>query len=528
MKKYVLLFKKASTDPNWKFFLLGLAMAIIFSPGNLFIDTEKRLQVTRWIWTDEPQVLESDSQYLNHLPGKNGNKMAQFGLGQSLIMVPADMLSSILLGKDLNSSKSKIREMIVYYFTFPIITGFALMFVRKIVGNYLSEIKIADFVTLSIAFCSSFFIYAKDTQENMLMNLCVFAGIWHGLLWGKHGSYRHAALLGIFFGYLMLIRISTIAVIAPFCAVFLIFFLRNSSSRWCKKYIMSLCTVVGVLILFVLLERFYHWHRFGEITKTYADYMIEQAKLHGHEDNYPMGYPMASGLYGFFIDIRKSVFLFDPIIVFSVLVLFIKNKANNSSNIMLTAGFSSLIFTALLYSKSDFWHGDTSWGPRHLHIAIMPVVMFGLIGFVNCMRFYSSRFITTTFKISLLLGALVQLLSLPLYNDLEIDQWKAGYKPYFPPVLRVMNLVARMKGDPYLWKLDCGSERILELQKLPIQFLPFQISSKLPNSIIGNVLSYSLIIIWLTILIFFLYWVVVWTKCSWSSTKPIRVIDARG
>jgi hypothetical protein len=134
-------------------------------------------------------------------------------------------------------------------------------------------------------------------------------------------------------------------------------------------------------------------------------------------------------------------------------------------------------------ARSDFWHGDTSWGPRHLHVAIVPTVLFGVINVASMIQQSAPVWFRKGFLAISALGIFVQIIALPLHYELEVDQWKAGYVAPFPPSLRIMNLVARITDNNELWGLSCKpSERVRNLQNLPIQFVPFQIAAKLPGS----------------------------------------------
>lgn len=480
--------RAAMSRDTARFFLLGMVLALLLSPGNLFVDAEKRLQVSRWMWTDEPQVLADDSQFLNHLPGKNGQPMAQFGIGQSLVMLPADMLCGAILGTKMTPQQMKLREMIVYYLTFPLITGLALAMARRVCGWFITDARRADLATIAFAFCSSFLIYGRDTQENMLMQLCVLGGVWHGLHWSRDGRLGHAAAMAAFLGFLILIRISTVSIIVPFCAAF---GLIATAGHWKQRrasLFAGVAVISVILLFFVALDRVYHWHRFGEFTRTYAWYMIEQAKRYGYGNNYPMGYPFWSGMFGFFLDTRKSAFLFDPLLVVSVVMLFIPSYENRSLRGLLAASLAAVFLTACLYARSDFWHGDTSWGPRHLNIAILPAVLFGVIAFMSLPRQSSRPWLRPVFSMLAAAGFTIQALSLPLYQELEIEQWKASYPITCPPVLRVLNLVSVAKHDPTLWNLDCDNDRVPVIQKLPLQFAPFQIAHAMPGSVVGKLL----------------------------------------
>ena len=56
-------------------------------------DTTHRLQVTHSLWTGQPQVLPNEYPEFG-LHGRGGRLYAWYGIGQSLLMLPADLIGS--------------------------------------------------------------------------------------------------------------------------------------------------------------------------------------------------------------------------------------------------------------------------------------------------------------------------------------------------------------------------------------------------------------------------------------------------
>src|SRR3981081_1373273 len=52
-----------------------------------------RLQTTHWIWTSQPQVFPDEYPEFG-LRGRGGRLYAWYGIGQSLLMLPADLVGS--------------------------------------------------------------------------------------------------------------------------------------------------------------------------------------------------------------------------------------------------------------------------------------------------------------------------------------------------------------------------------------------------------------------------------------------------
>ena len=76
--------------------LLGWCLALLMTPGHFgSVDAERRLQVARSWWTDEPEVAHDDGDF--GIPGRDGQRRAWYGPGQSLVMLVPDMVAVSLV-----------------------------------------------------------------------------------------------------------------------------------------------------------------------------------------------------------------------------------------------------------------------------------------------------------------------------------------------------------------------------------------------------------------------------------------------
>ena len=89
---------------NAAFFSSPLPLLLIFTALFTFLiqsgelgtaDTTYRLQVTHSLWTGDPQVFPNQYPEFG-LHGRGGHIYAWFGIGQSLLMLPADLVGSAL------------------------------------------------------------------------------------------------------------------------------------------------------------------------------------------------------------------------------------------------------------------------------------------------------------------------------------------------------------------------------------------------------------------------------------------------
>src|SRR5262249_23177277 len=78
-------------------FLLCLTaglLAFVVQSGELgSADTMHRLQTTHWLWTSQPQVFPNEYPEFG-LHGRGGQIYSWYGIGQSLLMLPADLIGT--------------------------------------------------------------------------------------------------------------------------------------------------------------------------------------------------------------------------------------------------------------------------------------------------------------------------------------------------------------------------------------------------------------------------------------------------
>src|SRR5260221_6067073 len=81
-------------DPLFLLCLTAGLLAFVVQSGELGTsDTMHRLQTTHWLWTSEPQVLPNEYPEFG-LRGRGGRLYSWYGIGQSLLMLPSDLLGT--------------------------------------------------------------------------------------------------------------------------------------------------------------------------------------------------------------------------------------------------------------------------------------------------------------------------------------------------------------------------------------------------------------------------------------------------
>ena len=81
-------------DPLLLLCLVAGLLAFAVQSGELgTIDTTYRLQTTHWLWTSQPQLYPDDYPDFG-LHGRGGRLYSWYGIGQSLLMLPADVIAT--------------------------------------------------------------------------------------------------------------------------------------------------------------------------------------------------------------------------------------------------------------------------------------------------------------------------------------------------------------------------------------------------------------------------------------------------
>src|SRR5207245_1788853 len=83
-------------DPLFLLCLTAGLLAFVVQSGELgTADTMHRLQTAHWLWTSQPQVFPNEYPEFG-LRGRGGRLYSWYGIGQSLLMLPADVVGTAL------------------------------------------------------------------------------------------------------------------------------------------------------------------------------------------------------------------------------------------------------------------------------------------------------------------------------------------------------------------------------------------------------------------------------------------------
>src|SRR5215813_12282563 len=171
-------------------FLLGLIAgltALVVQSGELgTADTTHRLQTTHSIWTSQPEVLPDEYPEFG-LHGRDGKLHSWYGMGQSLLMLPADIVGTFLEGLPIygkyDGTDPSVRSIFVSYTTNILVTVLTALlcfrFLRQL--SFTANQSVAGVLTL--LFCTTHLHYTQNMTENNYIMLLTLAGFSYQYEW---------------------------------------------------------------------------------------------------------------------------------------------------------------------------------------------------------------------------------------------------------------------------------------------------------------------------------------------------------
>src|SRR5580704_8135463 len=177
-------------------------------------DTTHRLQVAHSLWTGQPQVFPDEYPEFG-LHGRGGRLYAWYGIGQSLLMLPADLVGSAATHLPFLSSYAStkedpaIRSIIVSISTNILVnalTTLAAFHLLALLGFSTRE-SVAG--TLALLCATTHLHYAQNMTENNYILLLTLTGFALQYKWLTMGDRRALFWGSMALGLNLLTRITT-------------------------------------------------------------------------------------------------------------------------------------------------------------------------------------------------------------------------------------------------------------------------------------------------------------------------------
>jgi hypothetical protein len=448
-------------DPLFLLCLTAGLLAFVVQSGELATaDTTYRLQTTHWLWTSQPQVFPDDYPDFG-LHGRGGRLYSWYGIGQSLLMLPADLVATWIAHWHIFSGYEEdpaVRSIIVTYSTNILINVLTALIVFRLLMQLSFSVKESTAGVLALLFCTTHLHYTQNMMENNYIMLLTLVGFSFQYEWLRTGERRALLIGSAALGLNLLTRLTTgldLAAGGVFLLAVLWFEQVRGRALW--ERLLAYCKIAApVYAFFLLVERLYSFYRFGSFTSTYVPIFAKEQRLNDPTlpPNFPWSTPFHEGVFGALFKPEKSIFLFDPLLVLALLVLVLlwkrllpEVRAYAVTSLLLLFGYIAF------YARYTYWTGDHAWGDRYVSTS---AELATLLAVPLLLRYRESlgRGIWRVGMVLIAISLVIQLASLAFWLPLEIYQMETLGHPTFVIALRLKNIAAFALGKMDAWGLN--------------------------------------------------------------------------
>ncbi len=470
-------------DPLFLLCLTAALLAFVVQSGELGTsDTTHRLQTTHWLWTSEPQVFPDEYPEFG-LHGRGGRLYSWYGIGQSLLMLPSDLLGTWIAHWPIFSEYDddpSVRNILVSYSTNILINVLTALIAFRFLRQLRFGIKESVAGVLALMFCTTHLHYTQNMMENNYILLLTLAGFSYQHEWLRTGSRRALFWGCCALGLNLLTRLTTgLDLMAAGVFVLLVVWFEGLSgatggspgpqsggragtpgsppSNRLWRRLLDYCKVAApVYASFLLVDRAYQFYRFGSFTNTYVALFAQQQRQIDPTlpANFPWSTPFHAGVLGALFQPEKSIILFDPLLVLAILLLAWlwkrltpEVRAYGATSLLLLLGY------ICFYARYTFWSGDFAWGDRYVSTSVELVALMAVPLLIR----YREALGKTMWRVGwalILVSVAIQVASLAFWLPLEIYQMETLGHPTFVVALRFKNIVAFALGKMNAWGLN--------------------------------------------------------------------------
>ena len=498
-------FKKLIDNPVFLLGMVAFLTALLLQSGELgSSDTTRRLQTAHSFWTSAPPVLPEDYPDFG-IVGRKGTIYAWYGMGQSLLMLPADIIGTYLerlpVFANLADRDSGIRAIVVSCSTNVLVCVLTVLvcfrFLRLL--EFSPNQRIAGALTL--LFGTTFLHYTQNMMENNFLLLLTLTGLCFQYEWLRTGSTRALLTGSLALGANILTRLTTaLDIAAAGLFILLIPSLGNVRVRGRLARLWEYIRVTApCYTLFVLIDRLYQYLRFGTLWNTYLSVFAEQQRKLDPDlpPNFPWTTPLHTGVLGPLITREKSLFLYDPLVLLTIVLAVLMWKRFRPEMKAYLIAYSSLLGAYILfYARYYVWSGDYAWGDRYI---TTPVQLLAMVSIPLLLR-HRESLQKIAYQLGMALAAVsvtVQLASIIFWHPLELQQMETLGHPTSVVALRFKNIAAVVLGKVDQWGLSNQLTREAGIHSATPYFLPFLLKK---NGSVSGATADALVAAWFVLL----------------------------
>lgn len=439
--------------------LVAALTAVAVQSGELGTsDTTHRLQETHSWWTSAPAVYPDEYPEFG-IHGRGGRLHNYYGMGQSVLMLPFDVVATGVAHLSIfrkYDADPEVRSILVSYPVNTLVCVFAVVVCFRLLRRFRFSVNQSLAGALALLFGTTFLHYTQNMMENNYILLLTLAGLCWQYQWLQTGSRRALAIGSCALGLNLLTRLTTgMDTLAVALYLLLTFWLSDVRGRALAGRAMEyLKTALPIYAIFGFIDRAYQFRRFGSWTNTYLSISgAEMRRLNPSLPvNYPFTYPFHLGIRYPFTSPEKSIFLFDPLLILTLLVALLLWKRLTPPLKAFLLTFAGLLLGYIaFYARFFEWGGNAAWGDRYVST---PVEYLAFLSVPILLRWRTSlaRPVRAMAMAVAAFAVSVQLASVAFWCPLELYQGDTLAHPVVV-FLRFKNIAAFALGKMSEWGL---------------------------------------------------------------------------
>jgi hypothetical protein len=420
-----------------------------------------RLQTAHSFWTAEPPVFPNEYPEFG-VHGRGGKLYDWYGIGQPLLMLPMDIVGTFI-GKlpifdRYDGTDPTVRNIVVSYSTNILVTLLTALVCFRFLQMLQFTVRQSVAGVLALLFCTTHLHYTQNMMENNYIMLLTLIGFTFQYEWLRAGNKRSLLIGSAALGLNLLARLTTgLDIIAAGIFLLLMMWFEREGPRaiW-NRFLSYAKTALPVYIFFFLIDRLYQFYRFGTWFDTYVRYFTIEHRLQDPTlpPKYPFETPFHVGFLGPLFTPEKSIFLFDPLIILTILVtVFAWKRFLPEVKAYVLAAFLLLLGYISFYARYTVWSGDFAWGDRYVSTSV-EFVAFISVPLLLRYRTQLGKFIWKLGLGLIAISAVIQIASLAFWLPLEIYQMETFGHPTWVVALRFKNILAFALGKMEAWGLN--------------------------------------------------------------------------
>ena len=448
-------------DPLVLLALAAALIAIVVQSGELgSSDTQHRENAAHALWTSDPPVFPDEYPDFG-VHGRNGKLQTWYGIGQPLLMLPFDIAGTYIerlpVFDDYNGVDPTVRNIVVSYGVNILLNVLTALVCFRFLRRFNFSTGQSAAGVLALLLLTTHLHYTQNMMENNYICLLTLAGFCWQLEWVETNSRRALLIGSAALGLNLLTRLTTgLDLLA--CALFVVLTLWLAGTRGsallsrAKTYA---AVALPVYAFFILLDRLYQFYRFGSFTNTYAG--IAAREWHTLYPNLPASFPFTTpfhtGFFGALVTPEKSTFLFDPLLILTLLMVAVGSRRFTPAVKAYTIATAAMLLAYIsFYARYFDFAGDWAWGDRYVSTAVELAALLAVPLLLQLWPILHGglRALGTSLIAA---SAIVQISSVAFWLSLELYQEQTLGHPTFVIWLRLKNIAAFALGKMDAWGL---------------------------------------------------------------------------